>query len=114
MQFGEFNAVTIFLGIFVHDDVFAELDLAALVPSDEVAQYGLGVIRARQRGNGRIDTEAVRRIGGARLFDDADASIPLRLLSSETFPSGVLYTVYGPDLSPPTGGYEDAVAALPE
>lgn len=51
---------------------------------------------------------------GIRLFGDGDTSIPLKLLSSETFPSGVLYTVYGPDLDPPTGGYEEAVAALPD
>lgn len=49
---------------------------------------------------------------GMRLFGDGDP-IPLQLLSSETFPSGVLYTVYGPDLDPPIGGYEEAVAALP-
>lgn len=50
---------------------------------------------------------------GMRLFGDGDP-IPLQLLSSETFPSGVLYTVYGPDLDPPIGGYEEAVAALPD
>ena len=35
---------------------------------------------------------AVRK--GMRLFDDADASIPLELLSSTTFKTGVLHLVY--------------------
>lgn len=37
---------------------------------------------------------AVRR--GERLFDEGDARIPLRLLSSKAFGSGVLHLVYGP------------------
>ena len=41
-------------------------------------------------------------------------TIPLKLLSSETFSTGVLYLVYGPDDSPPEGGYEEAKATLPQ
>ena len=37
---------------------------------------------------------AVRK--GTRLFDDGEARIPLRLLSSEAFSTGVLRLVYGP------------------
>jgi dihydrofolate reductase len=48
---------------------------------------------------------------GMRLFDEGE-SVPLRLLSSETFETGVLNLVYGPDPSPPTGGYEEAVAKV--
>jgi hypothetical protein len=48
-----------------------------------------------------------------RLFD-AGESIPLELLSSETFSTGVVHLVYGPDDAPPEGGYEEAKAALPE
>ncbi|MET9735436.1 dihydrofolate reductase family protein [Streptomyces sp. NPDC006458] len=55
---------------------------------------------------------AVRK--GMRLFDEGEPSIPLKLLKSETFTTGVLNLVYGPDPAPPTGGYEDAVAALGE
>jgi dihydrofolate reductase len=33
---------------------------------------------------------------GMRLFDEGDTSIPLRLISSETFHTGVLNLVYGP------------------
>ncbi|MEU7469887.1 dihydrofolate reductase family protein [Streptomyces sp. NPDC044984] len=55
---------------------------------------------------------AVRK--GMRLFDEGEPPIPLRLLSSETFTTGVLNLVYGPDTAPPTGGYEEAVATLGE
>lgn len=37
---------------------------------------------------------AVRK--GERLFDEGDSSIPLKLLSSKAFGSGVLHLVYGP------------------
>jgi dihydrofolate reductase len=50
---------------------------------------------------------------GLSLFGTGDA-IPLKLLSSETFSTGVLYLVYGPDTTPPEGGYEEAKAALPQ
>jgi dihydrofolate reductase len=49
---------------------------------------------------------------GMRLFDERDTTIPLRLLKSEIFRTGVLYLVYGPDDSPPEGTYEDAVKDL--
>ncbi|MGA5060202.1 dihydrofolate reductase family protein [Streptomyces pseudogriseolus] len=55
---------------------------------------------------------AVRK--GMRLFDEGEPSIPLKLLKSETFSTGVLNLVYGPDTAPPTGGYEEAVASLGE
>ncbi|MFE3925833.1 dihydrofolate reductase family protein [Streptomyces sp. YIM B13508] len=55
---------------------------------------------------------AVRK--GMRLFDEGEPSIPLKLLTSETFGTGVLNLVYGPDTAPPTGGYEEAVASLGE
>ena len=51
--------------------------------------------------------------GGMQLFD-AGAPIPLKLLSSQTFSTGVLYLVYGPDDAPPEGGYEEAKATLPQ
>jgi dihydrofolate reductase len=50
---------------------------------------------------------------GIRLFGEGE-TMPLRLLSSETFRTGVLYLVYGPDATPPTGGYEEAKATLPQ
>ncbi|MGH9209453.1 MAG: dihydrofolate reductase family protein [Acidimicrobiales bacterium] len=48
---------------------------------------------------------------GLRLFDESDTPIPLTLLSSETFKTGVLNLVYGPAESPGEATYEDAVKA---
>jgi dihydrofolate reductase len=44
---------------------------------------------------------------GARLFDDGE-TIPLRLLSSQAFKTGVLHLVYARDEVERTGTYEDA------
>jgi dihydrofolate reductase len=55
---------------------------------------------------------AVRK--GMRLFDEGETPIPLKLISSETFGTGVLNLVYAPDESPPEGGYEEAKAQLPQ
>src|SRR5688572_3966600 len=49
---------------------------------------------------------AVRK--GMRLFDEGEPSIPLKLLSSETFETGVLNLVYAPAESGGDAGYEDA------
>ncbi|MGH9279572.1 MAG: dihydrofolate reductase family protein [Acidimicrobiales bacterium] len=54
---------------------------------------------------------AIRK--GMRLFDEGDTPIPLRLLSSETFETGVLNLVYAPAESTGEGAYEDAKAHLP-
>jgi dihydrofolate reductase len=50
---------------------------------------------------------------GMRLFESGEP-VPLTLLSSRTFSTGVLHLVYGPDHAPPEGGYEEAKAALPK
>ena len=39
---------------------------------------------------------------GMRLFDEGDPALPLRLLRSETFPTGVLRLVYAPGELPGT------------
>jgi hypothetical protein len=49
-----------------------------------------------------------------RLFDDADTTLPLKLLASQQFETGVLNLVYVPDEAPPEGGYEDAKQHLPD
>ena len=53
---------------------------------------------------------AVRK--GMRLFDEGETPIPLKLISSQTFQTGVLNLVYGP--AGPTGDatYEDVKAHL--
>jgi dihydrofolate reductase len=55
---------------------------------------------------------AVRK--GMRLFDEGETPIPLRLISSETFKTGVLNLVYGPAESTGDATYEDAKVHLPE
>jgi dihydrofolate reductase len=55
---------------------------------------------------------AVRK--GMRLFDEGATPIPLQLVSSETFETGVLNLVYVPAESPGEGTYEDARAELGE
>ncbi len=51
---------------------------------------------------------AVRK--GMRLFDEGETPVPLRLVSSETFETGVLNLVYGPAESTGDGAYEEANA----
>jgi dihydrofolate reductase len=53
---------------------------------------------------------AVRK--GMRLFDEGETPIPLRLISSETFKTGVLNLVYGPAESTGDATYEDAKVYL--
>ncbi len=55
---------------------------------------------------------AVRR--GMRLFDEGMTPIPLRLISSEAFETGVLNLVYGPADAPADATYEDAKASMPQ
>lgn len=51
---------------------------------------------------------------GLRLFEEGGSQIPLRLLSSRPFATGVVYLVYGPDPHPPGGGLEKAEENLPD
>jgi len=53
---------------------------------------------------------AVRK--GMRLFDESEPPIPLRLISSQTFETGVLHLVYAPAESPGNASYEDAKVHL--
>ena len=55
---------------------------------------------------------AVRR--GMRLFDEGEPPIPLKLLSSEAFTTGVLNLAYGPADAGGDATYEDAKAHLPQ
>ncbi|MFB7369502.1 dihydrofolate reductase family protein [Streptomyces sp. NPDC056222] len=54
---------------------------------------------------------AVRK--GMRLFDEAESPTPLRLLSSETFATGVLNLMYGPAGVVGEAGYDEAKGHLP-
>ncbi|QXJ23471.1 dihydrofolate reductase [Actinomadura graeca] len=55
---------------------------------------------------------AVRK--GMRLFDEGDDSIPLKLISSETFETGVLNLFYAPAEPTAEATYDDAKTHLPE
>ncbi|MEU4348018.1 dihydrofolate reductase family protein [Streptomyces sp. NPDC023838] len=55
---------------------------------------------------------AVRK--GMRLFDEGEPAIPLKLMSSEAFRTGVLHLVYGPAGSTGEGTYDEAKAHLPQ
>ena len=54
---------------------------------------------------------AVRK--GMRLFDEGESRIPLTLLSSQAFETGVLNLVYAPAASAGDASYEEAKAHLP-
>ncbi|QIS05636.1 dihydrofolate reductase [Nocardia brasiliensis] len=51
---------------------------------------------------------------GDRLFPDRESTLPLRLLSSQTFETGVLNLIYTRDEAAGTATYEDAKVHLPE
>ena len=50
---------------------------------------------------------------GMRLFDEGE-SIPLKLLSSQTFETGVMDLVFAPAEAPAAAGYDEAKAHLPQ
>ncbi|NUK13128.1 dihydrofolate reductase family protein [Streptomyces lunaelactis] len=55
---------------------------------------------------------AVRK--GMRLFEEGEAPIPLKLISAETFQTGVLNLFYAPVESAGEATYDDAKAHLPQ
>ena len=55
---------------------------------------------------------AVRK--GMRLFDEGESPIPLTLISSQTFKTGVLNLVYAPAESTGDATYDDAKVHLPQ
>jgi dihydrofolate reductase len=55
---------------------------------------------------------AVRK--GMRLFDGGETPIPLTLISSQTFETGVMNLVYAPAESTRTAGYDEAKTHLPQ
>jgi len=55
---------------------------------------------------------AIRK--GLRLFDQGESPIPLTLLSSQTFTTGVLNLVYAPAEPAGTARYEDVKSHMPQ
>jgi dihydrofolate reductase/uncharacterized protein YndB with AHSA1/START domain len=54
---------------------------------------------------------AARR--GTRLFDEGEPIYPMRLVSSETFPTGVLRLIYAPGEPPAPAAYDDITEHVP-
>ena len=50
---------------------------------------------------------------GLRLFEVGEPARHLKLVSSQSFRTGVVHLVYAPDPNPPTGSYEEAKESLP-
>jgi hypothetical protein len=48
------------------------------------------------------------------LCEEADTTLPLELVSSQTFDTGVLDLICAPDEAPPGGGYDEANRHLSE
>jgi dihydrofolate reductase len=51
---------------------------------------------------------------GLKLFEKGGPARHLKLISSQTFSTGVVYLVYAPDPNPPTGSYDEAKESLPQ
>ncbi len=51
---------------------------------------------------------------GLKLFAEGGPARHLTLISSQSFSTGVVYLVYGPDPNPPTGSYDEAKESLPQ
>ncbi|MEU7653449.1 dihydrofolate reductase family protein [Micromonospora taraxaci] len=50
---------------------------------------------------------------GRKLFDEGDSAYHLRVLATESFPTGVLRVIYAPAAAPTPAGYEDVKDQVP-
>lgn len=62
----------------------------------------------------RLYVHPVAARHGQRLFDEGDDVVPLRLLSSDVYPTGVLRLVYAPGELPAAPGDDDVTGDVPE
>ncbi|WNB87266.1 dihydrofolate reductase family protein [Cellulomonas sp. ATA003] len=62
----------------------------------------------------RLYVHPVAARHGQRLFDEGDDVVPLRLLSSDVYPTGVLRLVYAPGELPAAPGDDDVAGDVPE
>ncbi|MEU0837941.1 dihydrofolate reductase family protein [Streptomyces sp. NPDC005962] len=88
-------------------------------PGKDIAMSGSVSVVRQLLANGLLDELhllmhpiAVRK--GMRLFDEGETTMPLRLLSSTAFRTGVLHLVYALAEAPGDATYEDAKAHLPQ
>ncbi|GGC07322.1 dihydrofolate reductase family protein [Cellulomonas carbonis] len=70
------------------------------------------LLAARLLDELRLLVHPVAARHGERLFDEGDV-YPLRLVSSEAFPTGVLRLVYAPDELPAAAAYDDVTDKVP-
>jgi dihydrofolate reductase len=98
-------------------DLFEAVSALKNEPGGNIALSGSISVVRQLLGAGLLDELhllvhpiAVRK--GMRLFDEGETPIPLRLMSSETFKTGVLSLVYGPAESTGDVGYEEAKGHL--
>jgi dihydrofolate reductase len=87
-------------------------------PGGDIAMSGSVSVVRQLLASGLLDelhllVHPIAIRSGARLFDEGQP-IPLRLLSSQAFKTGVLHLVYARDGVERTGSYEDAKAHLPQ
>lgn len=61
----------------------------------------------------RLFVHPVAANKGERLFEESMGLQPLRLLSSEAFPAGVVRLCYAPAEAPAAGGYDEAIRNVP-
>jgi dihydrofolate reductase len=87
-------------------------------PGGDIAMSGSVSVVRQLLASGLLDelhllVHPIAIRSGARLFDEGHP-IPLRLLSSQAFKTGVLHLVYARDDVERTGSYENAKAHLPQ
>ena len=71
------------------------------------------LLAARLLDELRLLVHPVAARHGMRLFEDDEPAYPLQLLSSETFPTGVLRLIYTPGELPGSETYDDIVDKVP-
>lgn len=72
-----------------------------------------GVLAAGPLDELRLLVHPISARRGERLFDEGEPVYPLRLLRSETFPTGVVRLVYAPGDLPGTQTYDDVTDKVP-
>jgi dihydrofolate reductase len=88
-------------------------------PGGEIGMSGSGSIDRQLLAAGLVDelhllVHPIAMRSGMRLFDEGDGSIPLSLISSQTFKTGVLNLVYGPADAVADATYDDAKVHIPQ
>ena len=103
----------------VHDDLIGAVRALGAEPGiDKIVVPGsISVVRqllaAGLLDELRLLVHPVAARHGERLFDEGDPIYPLRLLRSETFPTGVVRLIYAPSELPGSQTYDDITDKVP-